>query len=907
MNAPAPYLPESWLARLGGADASGWLTAFQSDGAKAVADLLWNRFYFGPLNLIERGQLLAGWLEALGDDHSFASELDLRCAEWVQANWGRFDEDGVTQASAWICLASVVEFSARLNPPSRLAKTAEELLARFDERERFLGSFSTAPAADPLGFYLAAVAEFQGEDRSLAGFWHRLCDLPDGVPAYHARYALLGLRRLKAADRLEDGTLRVEVVLGLLRVANASDRLVRERGLNESVAKTTFRRVATQVAAAYPNSPRWPEHGLAAVLEMAERPRKWVLEAVPPLAEAFRKEQAKANRSHTRAARSIPENPDWRVRGQSLSKALRAGVLSRLPEAKALIEEERRYAEATGDHYPLVRSLSSFAPGVTSSCPKLALAWAEEAMRWAPNDAFTWTTIKDVLLRQRKLDRALRFAWVAWKRFPENVVVRNGLAEVLKAAGRYREAGEVYGETIETVSAEADRYNHIVACTGLAEVLKTTEQYSEAESLYRQTIKRFPENLFARNGLADTFRRAHRWADAEAIYRESIAEGFVDTPTFVGLAYLLLRHGEAGRAEALNLLSEALRLDPRDPHVLALKQKLAPAQGTDLETIAEEWDAVADEFLATTPITEDEGDEIAEAEPEAASQSSGDLLDLESAFAQPDQSAKPPFGQIQARAVPAPARVRRPPAVDLLELAAMLAEASFFRHWAARSLPEAAAQHRDKAAALLATAERLAPNDPQVLAERAALESAQIGSETAASHLTIELDKHPGSAPLLVLKARLDREEARRAQRRLSDGAMADLLQAPNRLRDLDAAFAPVFHMQRGLAALALLDGAERLEQAAESFTSFRHTLSRRAKEERIDREASRDARARTQLRFHEWLQRTADAALFSGFSEPERVRIEEVPTLEQSVNDKPFLVEEIEEATVGRVAVAGV
>eukprot|EP00825_Cyclidium_porcatum_P032182 TRINITY_DN34342_c0_g1_i1.p1 TRINITY_DN34342_c0_g1~~TRINITY_DN34342_c0_g1_i1.p1 ORF type:complete len:128 (-),score=12.54 TRINITY_DN34342_c0_g1_i1:11-394(-) len=48
----------------------------------------------------------------------------------------------------------------------------------------FLGSFSTAPAADPLGLYLAVIAEFQGDDRSLAGFWHRLCDLPDGAPFY---------------------------------------------------------------------------------------------------------------------------------------------------------------------------------------------------------------------------------------------------------------------------------------------------------------------------------------------------------------------------------------------------------------------------------------------------------------------------------------------------------------------------------------------------------------------------------------------------------------------------------------------------------------------------------------------------------------------------------------------------
>ena len=256
MNGSSPHLPESWLSRLGGADASGWLTAFQSHAEHAVSDLLWNRFYFGPLNLTERGQLLANWLEAFGDSENFAPRLDSAFAAWIEKNWGRFEQPAVSMVSAWTCLASVIEFSARLPQTSRLASAAAALRARFPLRERFLGSFSTAPAADPLGFYLAAVAEFQ-DDRSLAGFWQRLCDLPDGVPFYHARYGILGLRRLKAASAWENGSLRAEVVLGMLRLANAFDRLVRERGLAEQVAKSSFRRVAVQLAAAYPSSPGW--------------------------------------------------------------------------------------------------------------------------------------------------------------------------------------------------------------------------------------------------------------------------------------------------------------------------------------------------------------------------------------------------------------------------------------------------------------------------------------------------------------------------------------------------------------------------------------------------------------------------------------------------------------------------
>ena len=82
-------------------------------------------------------------------------------------------------------------------------------------------------------------------------------------------------------------------------------------------------------------------------------------------------------------------------------------------------------------------------------------------------------------LSQREVALALRFAWVASKRFPQDIFARNGLAEVLKAAHRY----------------------------------------DEAETVYRQTIKDFPQDIVARNGLADTLRRSLRWGDAEEEYR----------------------------------------------------------------------------------------------------------------------------------------------------------------------------------------------------------------------------------------------------------------------------------------------------------------------------------------------------------------------------------------------------
>src|ERR1700738_2570663 len=124
-------IPESWLTLLGGRDASGWLGAFVESPKKAVADLLWNAFYFGPLNLTERGQLLAGWLDELGNTERFSEKLDAALTGWIEVNWGRYDQSAESLASAWSCLCSVVEFSSKLPEDFRLKSSAAALGARF--------------------------------------------------------------------------------------------------------------------------------------------------------------------------------------------------------------------------------------------------------------------------------------------------------------------------------------------------------------------------------------------------------------------------------------------------------------------------------------------------------------------------------------------------------------------------------------------------------------------------------------------------------------------------------------------------------------------------------------------------------------------------------------------------------
>lgn len=1058
-------IPESWLSLLGERDASGWLAAFMENSRKAVADLIWNAFYFGPLNLTERGQLLGGWLDLLGNSESFATRLDEDISSWIEENWGRFDRRAESLLSAWSCLCGVVEFSAKLPDDSRLKKSAAALRARFGERKRFLGSFSTGPSADPLGLYLSVIAEFQGDDRTLSIFWHRMCFLPDDVPFYHARYAMLGLRRIKAIDPVEDGTLRPEIVLGLLQLALSFDRLARERGLDVNLAENTFRRVATQTAAAYPNSPRWREHGLAELQKLPERPQKWVRQALPPLDEAMTRLNSNTGQRQQPSYKSIEPNPNWSGRASALVARLKSGKLDCLPEVKRLLDEEMHYAEASGDSRPAVISLCRFASSVRRFSPKFAARWAEDALKLAPHDPFTWSTMRVVLLDQKRLDEALRCAWVAWKRFPENDVSCNDLADTLKTARRYDEAIAIYRRTIERFP------NDPVARNGLGDVLRVLGRYDEAIAIYKETIDRFYDNfveyLIARNGLAGTFRSAGRWSEAEAEYRRCVELDRADATTFVGLASLTLRKGVAGRAEALTLIKQALRLDPYHHQARKLMRQIEPASDADLNDLANKWEQVANTLFEppSLPAIEDadlqEGSQPApsaeaelpeslrqqaathESEPTAPSAEEGEphlyappsdepvvedkpIDEYEAATPEPEQSlstppptapsakeskpqqvatreseptpppakeskprlySKPsdqpvvrdkptgadeaappepeqslppqtaslrsthsvaPFEKEPQRAEPevgpaekerllddtgttTPLKKKGPPQLqgtdppesasvlpsaqevapqprsniyETISVAALVAEAYFYRTWARDAKNGDAPRRRRKAADLIDKAEGLAPQDAQVLAERISLSMTVENDAVIYGNLTAQLGSHSAAVPLLVLKARIDREKARRESRPLNNATLAELCTTPHRLRELNPILTPLFHFQKGLAALALLDGTVRIETAATAFSRFRRILSRRADEERKDREASR---SRLALNFHEWLQEHVNRRVFAGFSETESldIRSADISALEATWEQHPPAMEEVEDIFADRLAFA--
>jgi tetratricopeptide (TPR) repeat protein len=218
----------------------------------------------------------------------------------------------------------------------------------------------------------------------------------------------------------------------------------------------------------------------------------WVRDLSPKL------DQVPDRGPSTRARWSQPD-PAWATRAKEIVAKLERGEPSAIELARGLLEEQKLYAQASGDSFFVVRSACNFAARLRESNPRRALEWVHLALDFDPWNEFAWNTTAAVNLTFGNLTEAADAAWEAVRRFPNDPVAHNGLAEVLKAQGRPAAAEAVYRHVIERFQAQPDA---IHAFTGLADLLRHRGEWEEAERLFIEALRREPNNEVTRAALA---------------------------------------------------------------------------------------------------------------------------------------------------------------------------------------------------------------------------------------------------------------------------------------------------------------------------------------------------------------------------------------------------------------------
>lgn len=556
-HATTDNLPEVWREKFSGEPIPGWLELFQANADDAVDGFLTGRIYLGHLNVAERDILIADWVERLGDADAFRARFDAALTRWIKNHWGKLDyQRPASLAETWQRTANAIAFAA-----PHLSGAALELRRHFGERQSFLGVLSVAPSRDPLGRYLAALAANQS-DEVLASFWDWMCDLPQGVPLYHARYALEGVAGVPT-----DSPERCPIIGGaLLRLGCALHRYVQAEIIKAAEAEQEWKTLAYWCVTAFPFHARWREFAAKEVSRLARPLPK-------PLIQWLREVFALLDTSAQVAAQKPLKVElgglkvrEWIQRARSIRELFRSNYFGALAQAHLLLEEQRK--QTNRDF--VVSSLCSFAKGVMRRDVAQALTWAKEAHELDPSDQFTWNTLAEVHLAAHQTIEAETTARTAHERFPRDDVVRNTYAKVLHKARKPELATAIYRSTIQHFPDD------VVSRAGLADVLKTMDRLEEAEAVYRETIELFPHNVVARSGLADVLKVMDRLNEAEAVYREALDLFPDDAVCCTGLAGVLREMGRY--ADALEQVDTALSFDSNNPIALAERNRILDAQ-----------------------------------------------------------------------------------------------------------------------------------------------------------------------------------------------------------------------------------------------------------------------------------------------------------------------------------------
>ena len=517
-----------------GAHVPRWLEAFAREPDVGMAKLLFGTADMGGLGAADPGTLMLHWLHGIGGTcPEFVGAVDEAMARWVEAGWGRTDV-AEARGSAAVLAAGWCTLGTILGARTDLRRTAAALAAHVRADREFLAGISQGRSRDPLASAWWGLARYQ-PDRALLVDWRGLCSLQPGVPWYHGALGLRGLRHAPPADATLRGGFSYEVADGLVRFARGLIHHEAERWLPKRRAEEEFTTQARVLLRAFPYPDAWRQFWQDAVgRHDHDPPSEWIEGVFGPAPR-----QGGKRRPPPVACRW---NPGWPDRARRIATDLRQHNPQAVVQAEKLLREQRVYADATGNTSGVVRSACNFSGAIRSWRPELALEWAGMARELDPWDTHAVNNHAAAFLRLGRLSEAARASAAAVRRFPDDVVARTGLAEVLKAQARHPEAESVYRETV------AQFPDDVVARTGLAEVLKAQARHPEAESVYRETVAQFPDNVVARNGLAEVLKAQARHPEAESVYRETVARFPDDVVARNGLAEVLkaqARHPEA--------------------------------------------------------------------------------------------------------------------------------------------------------------------------------------------------------------------------------------------------------------------------------------------------------------------------------------------------------------------------
>lgn len=441
--------------------------------------------------------------------------------------------------------------------------------------------------------------------RRLMPLWFELCAEAGPLGRYAESYldvGLIGLRRLPLGH--DDDSNEEAVCHGLARWA------ARQRP-----AQGAFLARWREIESAYPRTPMYWPPLVADVIAATEEYLAQETERGPvsfPAAAWWREELelpvVRPGQRPPPSGRKRPIEPPPREMREAVLRDAASAIAGLRPRVERLLTAHRRYADATGDTYFLVRTACNVGMRLLREMPAeraargaVATTLAREALDYAPGHVFAWALWRDALAAQGALDAAEQVGWEALRRYPENPQWRTQLATLLdQQLGRAAEAERLLRETVLLFPLNPAARPQLA--TLLADRL---DQPEDAAALLREAIEVLPDNPHSYTQLATLLAdRLGRPEEAAALLRHAVEIGPDNPYNYTQLAIVLadrlgqpqaaidlLRRAEqrkAGDAVTRTLLSRLLAGQP-----VRSRARQAPAPRTAAASVTVDLDLPA--------------------------------------------------------------------------------------------------------------------------------------------------------------------------------------------------------------------------------------------------------------------------------------------------------------------------
>lgn len=473
-------------------------------------------------------------------------------------------------------IVAVFEIVGALN----LIDAAEALRRQYVRWWEWVDGMPCRPARDPKAAYLRMLVNTQinledrfSEPDGLAPLWMRICTEAGGsLPKTYLQIALAGLRKLPQALARGD----TPWITGLAEWALANDPSADE-----------FLAVWRPLKKLYPSSPALLRRQ---VFSLLSQPAFKDAGIDPPA--WWRADNEFPNQQDRGKFTFEPPSKDAR---ESILDALKAGRPFRLiePRLRQLMESHRLYAARSGDPDYLVRTFCNVGNTLIKTGAdaredriRFAESLARETLNYRPFDVFSWSLWRDALAAGGAYESARDVGWEIIRRFPNNPVSRNELAELMISGGETADALQLVRSSIEDEIFNPSSYtllSRLEAARG--DMAKARAASSEALKLEPDNVRRVEALTRLIAGTPPTLESAHYRIGKKV---ERIGEGAALEEIVKSGRLRALREQLRIDPSAIARLSAALQEDPESTYVnlLAARHGLWRAEEDALPPVA---------------------------------------------------------------------------------------------------------------------------------------------------------------------------------------------------------------------------------------------------------------------------------------------------------------------------------